>query len=320
MSYGGVITTGLSVQFLEKNGKEMKIAADHLLKETEWSTFVEDKGASPALEIRMQDIEPMLPLPRREENTLRQMMALNPGWSHSFSHQGIGGEVVISELMKRFDTSRLVTRATQELLTAAKLTFEYLLVNYAAAGHTAIGSQTQVNGYPIIPNRCPDGQPFYSASHKWRSDDAITIDNTYGAGAPSEDSIFGVFKKVHRWLGPNGAPMDVKLKGGYGPVDYAMAFNKVLKSIKEPGSASNAINTAPGFFDGEYKVLRHLVATDVWFVKTDAKNGDPCIYWAKKPTAKQYDDPKLDNTHYALDSWFAHGVPIMPLGSVRVGA
>lgn len=88
------------------------------------------------------------------------------------------------------------------------------------------------------------------------------------------------------------------------PPSLEWTAQQLLKSEKDPESASNAINPAKGIMP--YTVNHSLTDPDAWFIQTDIPNG-LVFYWHRRPILTKDNDSDSDNAKFKSTMRFICG-------------
>ncbi len=317
---GGVIGTGQFPEFLEERRESLQVAINTALEQVEYPLYTTDKGTAKLITERMQHMEPMQALARWYENTDRPRMTVKPGWAHLISQMQIGGEVVITKAMQRFQTWDVLNQGLTQMKRSSILALEYLFINYLTYGEDT--TAPVIDNIPVISHTCPDGLPLFSLTHSWRQGGAVLPNMSASLDAISDTAIFTINGRVRRWAHSNGDAIGAKLDSMLIPVELERLARIWLMTDRDPLTSNNAINTATYFLPGSYKVLNFLTSATEWFVKTDQTDLLPMILWGwKLETSKRLPDTdSASNSAVCVDLSVAHAAPLMPLGIYKVTA
>lgn len=319
MGYGaGVIQTGNFPKFLEDRKEATQRGIDMAVKKNEYTNYMMDGGAATHMTHRMEDMEGIGMLERWQEGTTRPLRSPNLGYTQVISQMQFAAEVRITKQMRKFKRWDILNQTLKQIKERVPQTLDFLMVNYLAQGE-ATSNPTQ-NGAPIINLFTGDGESLFDQAHTWRNGGATWSNHYTSSSDLTEAVIFEVHKLAARWKDHNYIPTDVTLKSLCIPVELERDALIVLKSLKDPTTANNAINTATEFLGGGYKVLKYLTSTTEWYAKT-SEEGLPIYRWGWKPEVERR-GPETDAASIAaisVDFSIGHTAPIHPFGMIKVG-
>jgi hypothetical protein len=211
------------------------------------------------------------------------------GYNVKFSVMAFAGKFLLSWLTVQAGKVDLINAGPKMLPQSELDTREILTHSLLVYGDTALASIPKVNGVPIVNPICGDGQPWFSASHRWRSNSQITNSNLLSTYVhPTQTGVNYAYKQMARWRGPRNLPlggaMGVNIRRLVIPPEFRLLTSVFAKSEKDPRSANNAVNLFNELVPGGVKVHPMLSSMSDWYAITDQEDQLPQIRELAKPT------------------------------------
>lgn len=318
---GGINSSAQWPEFMEKvEGLSKDILAKRL-KEPQHEQYMYMAPASKKAVDRMQTIEAMGTTPRWLENTTPEHVNIEPGYAHRMGKVEFGSRISQTLRMKEYDQFGVYAEAARQQVESVDPTLQTLLVNYLAQGETAQSSIFAPLGDPIVFTDGPDGLPFFSASHRFRTNATAWSNYDSVGGTPSESLLATKATVIRRWKDNQGLPSRVKATKVVAPPELEQVLLQTIRSDKNPLNANNTYNTATYFLPGGYVINDYLANTSDWYILTDYEKGRPWFRWGWKPRVVRRPamvDDALNESQY-LNMSFGHAAPPLPRGVYKMG-
>lgn len=302
------ITTGELSSFLKDNEKKMHRSTANLDKKSLFREWV-NVSTRKEMSFEDRDIEDMGPIQMVPQGAAAPEMRIGEGFPQKYTQHFYGGLVEITEAMLEFDMYGLMDRLLEQLTLAEWKAMEELFTFYLVYGSTALASVPVVGGLPVINPIGADGVTLFNTAHTWKTS-SETWSNKFAAWAElTEDAVDSAYQLCAGWTTSDGAPMDISLqKLIVHPSRYTKAL-KVLKSLKEPATDSNAINTARELMQNLSVVVnRRLTTASTYFFKTSAKEtGINAFFGWRGKTNSESQHPRTGNKCVRISTAVAHG-------------
>lgn len=304
-------TTGKNDLFLNGLAKITDGLLAAMQKEADYPKYVNVRSTKKQREFE-QGLENMRAVSRLPEGAAIPEMDYDPGYAQNYTQGQWAGRYSITEAMQQFAMGGFIEKLNKRLTLSTYQAKEIIGASYLDYGSTAQASVPFVGGAPLINSIGGDGVTLFNTAHPFRSDPTRTWTNKAAAYADiSETSINTVFVDVAGWKDNNNAPLNINPKRIIHPVAQHQRFLKVQKSLLEPGSNNNAVNTSGMLFENldNGLMLKWLVNANNWYAETTADQDDFGLqfYFGWEDMVKKGYDTHTWNSYVGVMFSLAHG-------------
>lgn len=253
-------------------------AVDEAAMEAFHLKFFRKGGKLSALSYTEQDYEPGPGMAHWPEQTAIPEQTFYEGYPLKVTSNHFAGKFIYSYITHKAGKPELLNSGPKLLGQSEVRTREQLTHALLIWGATALASIDKWDGVPLVNPICGDGQPLFSASHRWRSDDAILNSNLLSSYYhPTQTGVFQVNKQIGRWRDPQGDAMMVRVRQLLVPIEMELVCQVFAKSQKDPLSSNNAENMFNTLVPDGYIANPRLPSVSDWFFLTNKKDYRPQI-------------------------------------------